>query len=279
MSYTKIFYPNHRRQRTLIALLMIGAAAAILSINLIGSGRAIQESKRVNISVQGPRPMARAIEVLETRCGCVITYEDPRYVHASDLSEVTAQVRKDLNKFKPGEAPRVFVPKNEELAIDYDESTNTKPPDGIAPVVQLLIEKHAARGNAGRFRMEMSNQVIHVIPSGIRNERGELAAQNSILDSVISLPATDRSGIQTLEAICAALTQTNGVRVIVGAVPLNIFFRYHDREGGISNKARDVLVNLLKGAGNDLSWQLFYDPGLKMYALNIHRVPTSESSN
>ncbi|HKN82234.1 MAG TPA: hypothetical protein VJW17_02305 [Pyrinomonadaceae bacterium] len=34
-----------------------------------------------------------------------------------------------------------------------------------------------------------------------------------------------------------------------------------------------MLTSLLKRTGTRLSWQLLYDPGLKVYALNIHGVP------
>lgn len=278
MRSMKTLYRAHYRKGILISVLFICAAGVILPMNLVSLRIGAQEAKRMNVSVQGPRPMAKAIELLEARCRCVITYEDPRYAHRDDVADVTVQVRRDLDKFKPGEAPKVFVPKSETLALDYDELPNTNNPDGMTVVVRQVIETHAAMGNAGRFRVELNDQSIHVIPTGIRNERGDLAPQESVLDSLISLPLTNRSGIQTLDAICAAISQTNGTQVILGAVPLNAFVPYHDRQGATSQRARDVLVNLLKGVGDNFSWQLFYDPGMKVYALNIHQVPKTSAS-
>ncbi|MGH6864402.1 MAG: hypothetical protein ACRECN_09105, partial [Methylocella sp.] len=41
------------------------------------------------ITVQDPRPVAKAIQELENRYGWQITYEDPPYIHYSVLADVT----------------------------------------------------------------------------------------------------------------------------------------------------------------------------------------------
>ena len=57
--------------------------------------------------------------MLENKYGWIITYEDPPYTHESELVDVTESVRRDLDKFKPGQAPKVFVPKGGELTFNY----------------------------------------------------------------------------------------------------------------------------------------------------------------
>jgi hypothetical protein len=95
-----------------------------------------------------------------------------------------------------------------------------------------------------------------------------------VLDVAISLPAQERSGAQTLRAICDAISKETKVPVMVGTIPLNMFLRYHSAQGVAEEKARDVLVGFLHRVDNSdrLSWRLLYDPGMKTYALNIHRV-------
>src|SRR2546426_6553565 len=72
-------------------------------------GTGMQETKKANLSVQDPRPLAKAIEILEEKYGFVITYEDPRYTHPSEITDVTEKDRRDLANFKPGKAPRVLI--------------------------------------------------------------------------------------------------------------------------------------------------------------------------
>ncbi len=241
-----------------------------------GLGRQVDGAEeKVKISVEDPRPLAKAITMLEARFGWVITYEDPRYVNASEMTDVTEKVRRDLNKFRPGEAPRVLIPKGGAFVFDYDTSgDSTGPPDPV-PVVQRLLAAYAASGHAGRFRMEKGDKIIHVVPTAIKDISGKLAPQESVLDVVITLPAKEKTGLQTLEALCAAVSKSVHLRVVVGMIPTGLFLQHKDHQEIKTMKARDALVRLLDRTANGtkLSWQLLYDPGLKMYALNIHPVP------
>src|SRR5215470_14748668 len=125
-------------------LLAICAVAVAL-----GNCGAQERVTKAHLSVQDARPLAKAIEVLEGHYGLVITYEDPRYAHSSEISDVTLSVRRDLDKFKPGEAPRVLIPKGGTLALDYDVVSDAGRPGIRRAVVQELLRAYAASGNAG----------------------------------------------------------------------------------------------------------------------------------
>src|SRR5262245_27189861 len=205
-----------------------------------------QEWSKAHLSVEDPRPLAAAIEVLEARYGSVITYEDPRYVYSGDIKDVTLSVRRDLDKYKPGEAPKVLIPKGGTLTFEYDVLSDTNLPDDGQTVVQELLDAYAASGNAGRFRLESTGKMLHVIPREINNSDGQLMPQDSILDTKISLTAGERTEMQRLEAICSAITEATKIPVWVGTVPTNLLLQHRDSEGAAQQKARDVLVNLLE---------------------------------
>jgi hypothetical protein len=229
-----------------------------------------------HLSTEYGRPLAEAIEMLEAKYGFVITYEDPRYVHASEIEDVTEKISRHLNEFEPGKAPRLFVPKGGRLSFDYDEALVAKSDDHLS-LVQQLIDANLAQGNAGRFRVEQQGPFIHVIPTAIKNERGHVVPQGSVLDALISLPKEQRSGFGTLDAICAAISQGAKTRVVPGTVPINLFLRYRDEEDITRAPARDALAKFLAKVGRaPLSWQLLYDPTLKMYALNVHEVRAAD---
>ena len=256
-------------------LTCLAAVVLVIGSGFVG-GRGAQVDNRMRLSVQDPRPLAKAIEVLQTRSGLAITYEDPLYVNGGEVTDVTPKVRKDLNRFRPGEAPKVLIPRGGAVSIDYKVIPGTDRPADPMMAVHQLVKEHSASGNAGVFRVEQSGQIIHVIPAAFRNREGVITAQQSVLDAVITLPEEERSGVQTLQAICEAISQETGTRVVIGVIPLNLFIHHRDRQGGVSRKARDMLVNLLENIkkGTNLSWRLLYDPGMGTYALNIHIVPT-----
>lgn len=230
----------------------------------------LQEPK-VNLSVQDGRPVAKAITMLEARYGWTITYEDPPYVYAGDIADVTDKVRRDLDKYPKGAAPRVLVPKGGELSFDYNVTSQAGlPPDPVVVVQQLLT----ASARYGKFRLEKDHGIIHVIPTAIRSISGKWGPTKSVLDTLITLPAKERTGMQTLEAVCAAISNATQMRVVVGTVPLNLFMQHKDHQGAAGQKARQVLVQLFErmSNGKSLSWRLLYGPGTKMYVLNIHVV-------
>jgi hypothetical protein len=235
-------------------------------------------TNRRHLSIESGRPLAQAIQVLEAKYGLVITYEDPRYTHPSEIVDVTEKVRRNLNKFELDKAPRVFVPKGGQLSFEYDEALART--GYQAALVQQLIDANLAIGNAGRFRVEQQGAFIHVIPMAIKNVRGQVAPQASVLDAVISLPKAERSGLKTLDEICTAVSQLTKTHVVLGSAPLNLFLRYRNEEGIARKPARDALAELLAkiGNGTPLSWRLLYDPGLRMYALNVHVVSRNPSS-
>ncbi|MEK6337748.1 MAG: hypothetical protein AABM67_22745 [Acidobacteriota bacterium] len=230
--------------------------------------------EKVRISVEDGRPMAAAITTLEAQFGWVITYEDPRYTHPDDISDVTEKVRRDLHKFKPGRAPKVLVPKGGPLVFEYDYGANSKQRPDPNLVLEALLAAHNRSGNAGRFRLEHGDQIFHVVPIGIKDVSGKVVPQKSLLDVAISIPAKERNGLQMLEALCAEVSRSVQSRVVVGTAPYGLFLQHKENQGVDNAIARDFLPQLLEraGKGTRLSWQLFYDPGLKMYALNIHPV-------
>ena len=112
------------------------------------------------------------------------------------------------------------------------------------------------------------------MPTAFKNSLGDITPQQSLLDTVISLPSEERSGAQTLKALCNAISQQSQNLVLVGTIPVNRFLHYHDNRGLKSERARDALADLLRSVdpNGNLSWQLLGGPGTDTYFLNIHRV-------
>ncbi len=239
----------------------------------------VQVAGTEHLSVNNGRPVAEAAWELEKRYGWVITYEDPIYVNGSEINDVTLQVRRDLDKYKPGQAPKVLVPKGGSLAITFKLTSDDNTPVRPESVVQKLLEVNGAAGNGGIFRLEVSGPIVHVIPTAYKNITGTLVPLQPVLDSLISIPAEERTGMQSLKALCAAVSEVTQTKVVVGTVDRNLFAGHSYQLGAKDEKARDFLVRLLgnvRVAGRlddtDLSWRLLFDPTEKFYALNIHGV-------
>jgi hypothetical protein len=265
---------DRQRKNSLLAALCLAMIGFFILMGFVARGRGPQGVREMKLSVEDPRPVRQAILKLEEKYGWVITYEDPRYIHDSEVADITLKVRRDLDMYKPGEAPKVFGPRWGTLEFTYDVMSDTNLPADPAMVVQKLLDAQAARDNGGRFRLETSGRIMHVIPTAIKNSAGNLVHQESVLDTIISLPAGERTVLQKLYSICAAISRGANRSVLPGTIPSGLFQHYQDHQGASRQRARDVLVKTFETMDNDmkLSWRLLYDPTDKGYFLNIHFV-------
>ena len=233
-----------------------------------------RQTVRPKLSVNGARPVAMAAEMLEKTYGWVITYEDPLYENEIDLADVTQEVRRDLDKFKPGEAPKVFVPKGGSLAFEYDIDPETKKPADAGAVVQEMLEAYAIAGNPGIFHLDRDTERVHIIAGASKNKDGVLVSRPSVFDASITIPPQKRIALQLLEAFCRAVSAASGMQVRLASAPLNLVHQYQTEVGAKNQKARDFLTQELNRMTDhaNLSWQLLYDPTSKAYFLNIHAV-------
>jgi hypothetical protein len=242
-------------------------ACSILGAHLTPLGEAFL-AQSLTLSVNDGRPVATAMEILEGRHGTVITYEDPPYVHETEIVDRTIPAYKQANPF----GRRALDPKGGSLEITYQMSPGPVRSDEMRDVIQRILDAHAERNNPGRFRLQQEGEIFHVIPTHAKNSAGTLASVKPILDTTISFPEQERSVIDTLEIIKNAVSKAAGIKVIIGTVPLNLLHRISSRQGATDEKARDVLVKALKATNTKLSWRIFYAPGWKMYVLNVHWV-------
>ena len=141
---------------------MIKALVAVgLCVAAVG---ATQSS--IHIKVYDPRPVAAAVAEVEKHFGRVVTYEDTRYVHPSDIVDVTEQYSRD-----PDRSKRLLGMRSG--AIEVEQVSR---PIGVdAQIEELLAEvlaQHTKAGNAGAFRIQPEAGVHHVVPVAFKGLSG-----------------------------------------------------------------------------------------------------------
>jgi hypothetical protein len=133
-----------------------------------------QATGQIDLTVDDPRPVAKVMEQLSARFGYVITYEDPRYAYVDDLRDVTSEVRKDLAKYAPGGAPKVLVPAGGSLSLRYAGPMQSDKPMDPIDVVRQVLDVQSSRSNGGTFTVERTGDVLHVVPTSVRDKNGEV---------------------------------------------------------------------------------------------------------
>lgn len=244
----------------------------------------------LQLNVDDPRPVAKAAEELVSRYGYVITYEDPRHIYDGDLQDVTAQVRRDLDRYSPGTVPKVTRPRGGKLSLTLP-TVSTPNSQIVAATLNQLVHEQLNRGEGGRFRVVQTGDVFHIVPAEARDHAGNWMPQQSILDIAISLPMEARSEDEMIAAIVTAISAEAHVKISVASgVGTGIRSPTQTKPyklGANNERARDVLMRALvllndPKAGiwipQRLRWELFYDSGYNGYFLNIESVPGTTSA-
>ena len=189
--------------------------------------------------------------------------EDPEWVVPSETQDVTDEVRRDHATM-----PRVLIPRARAFAFPLPA---VKPGVGErVGLVQQLISASEMAGNPGQFRVFESKGVLHIAPKQ-QEVSGPRSLQPALLDTEISIAERNWNALSVLEAFCKELSKNSGEQVELGIIPMNTFFHQHGLYKAAAIRARDFLSSLLSGFGEGYSWQLFFDPSDRSYALNIHR--------
>jgi hypothetical protein len=243
------------------------------------------------LNIDDPRPVAKAAEELVARYGYVITYEDPPFSYEGDLRDVTTQVRRDLDRYSPGKAPKVLVPRGGTLTVSLPSSASGVSTQTMASALGQLVRAHSSRDQGGRFRVVQVGDIFHIVPYEIKDRNGNWIAQNSILDSPISLPIEDRTEVGMLDAVVTAVSSVAHAKIhISGGFGMGI--ENPDRPasyrlGANNEPARDVLMRALVLLNDPKAgtwrpqrqrWQLLYDSDASSYFLDISPVPDLPSA-
>ena len=257
--------------RMLISIASIALASAASAVFAAEPAPGATQ-RTLTIRVDDPRPISAAAYELETRHGLPITYEDAPYTNINDLANVGPQVRKGFENAAAEQVPPLWIPKGGTLDFAYVADRATGRPVSNADAMQAMLDSHAARGNAGGFRVTQAGEFLHIIPVSAKNAQGVEAPVTPALDSSITLARVQGNGIAALEALCNAVTKATGEVVVPGTFPVNLFGKVSVDLAADNANARDTLKALLAQLPGAFSWQLLWDPGMKFYALNIHSI-------
>lgn len=249
----------------------------VIGIGLLVGGVA---SGQVGVifSVTDSKPLAQAAEKFEVRYGIPVSYEDPTYAYDGDLVDHTDPAYKQSHP----NGPRALSPKVGTVAFQADPHMAVSSAAAAMPLIQSLLDDHVKAGNLGQFKLIPNpyEDGIAIVPVAIRNAAGVLSPDQSPLETKISFPQLQRTAMQTLDAICGAIQANTGKQIGVASAPFG-GQPYSATIGANNETARNVLQRTLAnirypdgqtGQLPKTSWNLLYDPGVKMYLLNVRQV-------
>lgn len=259
----------------------IGLLLFSISMTLIA-----QSARKSDVSINEPRPLAKAAKTLEEKYGKAISYEDTAYVFADDFVDKT-----DLTYKRSHPTAFAADPRSGRLVIQVSDDGSMFGKDPSSDL-EAAIKMHQVNGNPGVFSLKTEGDRYFIVPVQSIAKDGRAVKAINPLDTLITLPEQKRNGLQTLKAICEAITKESNISVVAGTVPINLMLQNSVTIGATNESARAVLIRAIDNLTYDgpqtqvpvkikyplLSWRLYSSPSSGAYALNVHMVEAAQPS-
>lgn len=213
------------------------------------------------------RSVPEAVDVLGERYGYAITLETPPYVYDGDLQDERA-LRSDSTAASKIAGPKLLGARAVPVTLSLPPSAHVDWV-GILSLVNDLAQTGSSADHGAHFRVEQDGDVLHIIPTEVRDAKGNWAAYTPLFDTRISIPTKERSLLETVEAVCSALETANHVPVRLLVYPLNTLHYTNSTVGANDEVARTALTRALTGLDRKLTWRVFYDIPMNSYLLSI----------
>jgi len=141
-------------------------------------------------------------------------------------------------------------------------------PELTQVMVARLLREYGASGGL-IFAVVREGVRLHVVPSETVNASGQRIRQDSILDTVITIPPGRRTHNQLLQSICDEVKKETGYRIDVGSSdPAGTNWTTQAVDRQTARAAIGQLLDSLATPG-DFVWDLYYDPADGTYGLNF----------
>lgn len=240
---------------------MKGLFSIIVALGLVSS-----QPTTKTISVNDPRPLSEAILELEKAIKQPITYEDPSYSYSADVADRS-------NSFKHASGVKVLLPKGGALNFPFMPSEASDRPGTTKVLRRLVSTLNKSYPHGAQFRVLDEGGLFHVIPRSSRSASGGVGPHASPLDVPLTVVLSDVSGLEALNAICAAVKAMTGTTILLGAIDMTPFARKKISISTEKETGRTLLTQVLRETAPALSWQLLTGVGAeRVYYFNVHQV-------
>lgn len=257
-------------------LTRIGMVTAVVLSAQIRAGLAAKPNQpsityqgtRATLKVDTVRCLPTLLQGLSRLYGWRITYEDAPLSYPGDVVDVTAPTYQSKD-----DQDRALDARGGPLDVSFEvPAVGQAPPEAQADqIIRDVLARYEKLKYPGRYKLEISDKgVLHVVPFEVKNRDGMPTRIVPLLDTRIKLQSEQEiSGERAMQQITQAVSRMTGVRVLHGGIADNRLFQLKLSLPDSPVIARDITDSVAIESGVSRFWELLYDPGAKMYALNV----------
>jgi hypothetical protein len=223
----------------------------LIGLGILSSAILAAQAVRSPESISSPRPLADEARRVQRLFGKVVTYEDPLWRWSGDSE-----------------------PKGQGFLLKY--LSFVRPADsGDDPqlILNRTLDEYHRQTNGPRFAVLTSRWGLHIVPTQVHDENGQLVEAVNPLDARITVPVEARTATQHFVAVLSQVSLAAGigmefspdtVTLTPGFDPFEAHFGADPIRfpwGTSGTVARDAIVDLLDRSATTYSWSLGCEPG------------------
>ena len=220
----------------------------IISFAQIQTGK----SEYNKIKVEAARPVLEVVKILEKRFKCVIDYEDPPYEYRSEI----------LNPARNSLAGGI-------LKIDWKNGEQIK--NLLDTLTQTTIEP---RQDKEMFKWVEYRGNYFVYPYKSKDTSGNPVERKPVMSEHVSINFKDANSLDIVKSICSQVSKLAAKQVELDSIPepiLSVMKKIKVSELFIAAMPAGVILSeILPKMESPVSWELLYQPGSKVYKLNLY---------
>lgn len=224
-----------------------------------------------HIDIEGNTPLFDAIEGFMRLHQVRISYEDPIYEFAADMDDIT-MLRKDLDKYPQGQAPRILYPRNTQFQAQYFLDTQSMTQGDITTALRQILDQYNRSDRTAEFKLMEGIDIWHVVPVRIRDQSGIWKETTPLLDEIVHVSGGKTNFQKYVASMLQAACRARGLQDWIFNEPSPQAISLP--KGNFM--LRDVLASQMTSNFPGLTWYLLYnpsDPPLRGMALKYYRIP------
>ena len=239
---------------------VLSSRAQVVRPQFVANATITQTDRKASIYANDPRPLDQAIRAIRQQYGWIVDYEDPPY-GPSDLVDDTDPRWRKAHPDAKGVTRVAGGAFRAELTLADDMSSGS---NGEKFLLHDLITQYHRSGNRGRFELRRETpKRFSVVGTGAANGEAK-----PLLDTVITIPAEERTTIDSIRLVLRAVSEKSGYKVDIGTGPINTLLA-SSKVGGQERPAREILSKLASATPLPLVWIVLYDADDTMYYFNL----------
>jgi hypothetical protein len=131
--------------------------------------------------------LAKVLQIFSVRHQVLTTYEDPVFCFHADVQDLSSRIRRPSDVRGETNYPPFYIRREDKLSLAYRLPSTHVTDEDITRALWEIINVYNSGEYPGKFRVEPNPPVWHIIPTEVRDKKGEWVKVTPFLDKIVNV--------------------------------------------------------------------------------------------